>query len=282
MNTYVCHVKKSREQILQTLLQCQTNALPSQGNFVFANVKDGIWVRDGMGSLGIGIRAWQNNTTAIRVSCPPKRSDTARVCSALRTVLMPKAMLFDMDGVIADVSKSYRAAIIATCSTYGVEVCNTQITQMKAVGNANDDWLLTQTLLTNAGINVSLSDVKMTFEGIYQGQHSTPGTREQESLLAPTSFFRALAKRFPLAIVTGRPRKDALRFLRRFDLEDVFRCRRMPRRCTAQTQSRPGFIGLKATRPRIGVDVWGYPRRSQIRTGSGRCFDWYSNDRHAR
>ena len=38
---------------------------------------------------------------------------------ALRTVLAPEALLFDMDGVLADVSESYRLAILETAAAFG-------------------------------------------------------------------------------------------------------------------------------------------------------------------
>ena len=46
-----------------------------------------------------------------------------------------------------------------------------------------------------------------------QGTPSTPGLWEVETLLVRPELLTALAAKFPLAIVTGRPRADAERFL---------------------------------------------------------------------
>ena len=40
---------------------------------------------------------------------------------------MAKAVLFDMDGVLADVSGSYRQAIIETCKLYNVDISMTEL-----------------------------------------------------------------------------------------------------------------------------------------------------------
>ena len=49
--------------------------------------------------------------------------------------------LLDMDGVLAEVSKSYRAAIQATCHHYGAKsVTFDTISDWKARGGCNNDW----------------------------------------------------------------------------------------------------------------------------------------------
>jgi hypothetical protein len=55
-----------------------------------------------------------------------------------------RAILFDMDGVMADVSQSYRAAIIQTAAQFGVQLTGADISAAKAEGNANNDWVLSE------------------------------------------------------------------------------------------------------------------------------------------
>ena len=43
-----------------------------------------------------------------------------RLGHALRSVLAPEALLIDLDGVLADVSRSYRTAIVATAAAGAV------------------------------------------------------------------------------------------------------------------------------------------------------------------
>jgi len=114
----------------------------------------------------------------------------------------PEAILFDMDGVLADVSESYRQAIILTgtcaallCCTstlaitdanpcryhhdmmkakhFGVEATYADVAKLKAAGDANNDWKLTHRLIANTKSAVgtslpTLQEVTDKFEELYQ------------------------------------------------------------------------------------------------------------------
>ena len=60
---------------------------------------------------------------------------------------MSRGDLFDIDGVLADVSASYRATIVATAAEFGVRVSQDDIEAVKRAGDANNDWVVTQRLL---------------------------------------------------------------------------------------------------------------------------------------
>src|SRR6185369_10857630 len=136
-----------------------------------------------------------------------------RLAAALRTILAPEALLFDLDGVLADVSGSYRQAILDTTLSFGASLAPGDIERMKAAGHANNDWELTQRLLAERGVTRTVQEVTDRFEAIYQGTESSPGLRRSESLLPERAWLSRLAARLPLGIVTGRPRADAERFL---------------------------------------------------------------------
>jgi HAD superfamily hydrolase (TIGR01548 family) len=127
-----------------------------------------------------------------------------------------------MDGVLADVSGSYRASIRATVESFGATVDNQEVDGLKAAGNHNDDWILTQEILADRGINLPLEEVIQRFESFYQGQNGMPGLRTTETLLAPPGWIQSLADRFRLAVVTGRPRADAERFLEEQGIASAF------------------------------------------------------------
>jgi histidinol-phosphate aminotransferase len=59
------------------------------------------------------------------------------------------------------------------------------------------------------------------FEALYQGTGSTPGLKNAETPLVYAMTWRRWAAGRPLAVVTGRPRSDAVEFLERFDLMDA-------------------------------------------------------------
>ena len=139
---------------------------------------------------------------------------------------MYTTLLLDMDGVLAEVSKSFRAAIVATCHKYGAKgVDYALIGDWKARGGCNNDWKLSLDLINedpNGQRNLTLLEVTETFEEFYQGTEDTPGLCELETLIPTKSFLEKLCQRSnKVGIVTGRPRKDCQKFLRLHGLESL-------------------------------------------------------------
>ena len=221
----IAQIKTARTRITDALERAGLTVYPSQGNFVFARGTDGAWWRDAMAGLGIGIRAWPGNDAlrdAIRISCPSTPSETTRLCRAIDTVAKPQAILFDMDGVLADVSRSYRVAIQQTAGRFGVEVSPSDIEAIKACGDANNDWVVTHRLVSAAGVSATLEAVTEAFETLYQGCDNADPLYAQETLIGSRASLTDLKRRYRLGIVTGRPRADAERFLTDFELSDLF------------------------------------------------------------
>jgi HAD superfamily hydrolase (TIGR01548 family) len=158
----------------------------------------------------------------VRITVPGDPASFDRLAATLTTALAPECLLFDLDGVIADVSGSYRKAIVATAATYGVVVSDREISAAKAAGNANDDWTLTRRLCLDSGVTVSQRDLTTRFQAIYHGSNGGPGLKESESPLVDTATLRRWRKSLPLGVVTGRPRDDAVEFLDRFGMTGLF------------------------------------------------------------
>ena len=145
----------------------------------------------------------------------------------------PKAVLLDMDGVLADVSMSYRVCVVETAARYGVKVTQGDIVAAKATGSYNNDWVLTQYLISEgrgqAGAsvpdNLALEDVTRTFQEIYEGVDEVPGLRDRESLIVAKGLLEELARRATkgMAIVTGRPRSEAEYFLKLHGIRKFFK-----------------------------------------------------------
>mmetsp|Transcript_16811 Transcript_16811/g.30139 ORF Transcript_16811/g.30139 Transcript_16811/m.30139 type:complete len:907 (-) Transcript_16811:245-2965(-) len=132
----------------------------------------------------------------------------------------PDCVLFDMDGVLADVSQSYRNAIMATAKHFGVQISRDDIDAMKAKGNANNDWILTHKLIGNP--QISFDEVKDKFQEFYLGTDDIKGLRDNETLIPEVSLLKRVAARYPVAIVTGRPRDEADYFLKLHKIDDIF------------------------------------------------------------
>jgi histidinol-phosphate aminotransferase len=226
---YVERVRAEREELGGALARLGARPLPSQANFVLARFDPparAVWVHDALAGLGIGVRAFPGREhlgDALRITCPGGAEDQARLIAGLEVALDPEALLFDLDGVLADVSRSYRGAILATAAAYGVEVGPGEIAAAKARGNANDDWALTRDLLAAHGTEAPLEEVTERFERIYQGDGGEPGLRSHETLVPERALLERLAARMPLAVVTGRPRADAERFLAEAGIAELFR-----------------------------------------------------------
>jgi len=225
VSAFVAQVARERPALEELLAEAGGQVAVSQGNFAFARFGDSVWVRDGLAGQGIGVRAFPGDPLlhdAVRITCPGNEGEFERLTTALSTLFEPEALLFDMDGVLADVSRSYRQAIIETARHYGCELTLEDIAAETALGDANNDWVLTQQMLKKRGVDVALDPVTKTFEEFYQGTSERPGLREQESLLVDREELERLGSRLKLGIVTGRPRGDAERFLEQHDIAAVF------------------------------------------------------------
>ncbi|GAB4549283.1 MAG: hypothetical protein Tsb0013_10400 [Phycisphaerales bacterium] len=224
-SAHVQRVSDERERLRALLEEFGVRPLVSDANYVCARFGNASFVRDALASRGISVRGFAGHTLirdCLRITLPGDDNAFARLCEALRLALAPEAVLFDLDGVLADVSGSYREAIVATARTFGVDVGPEDITRAKREGDANNDWLLTQRLVRSAGVEVSLDEVTERFQHVYLGDGVTPGLRERETLLVASEILEAIGARAKLAIVTGRPREEARWFLERAGVGDLF------------------------------------------------------------
>lgn len=226
MRAAVTQVRDERERLRQQLDTLGAAALPSQANFVMARPRDAGWLRDGLAGLGVAVRIWPGHPQLdglVRIGCPADEAKYRRLEAALDAVLAPEALLFDVDGVLVDVTHSYRRAIAETAASFGVDVTEDDIARAKAAGNANNDWVLTQRLVEARGIAAPFDEVKARFEDLYHGTTGRPGLSAAETLLVDPALLGRLAQKRPLALVTGRPRRDANEFLDRHALRPHFR-----------------------------------------------------------
>ncbi len=248
----VARVKSEREQLTRYLAETGARPIESEANFVLAEFDDAEWIWRALASLGVAVRRFAPGSgleRSLRISCPGGEPAFQRLLRTLRTVTAPEALLLDMDGVIADVSRSYRRAIVMAAAHFGVAVTAADVAAMKARGHANNDWEVTHRLVAAAGVPVSIAEVTECFERIYQGSDGEPGLEAQETLIPSTATLRRLAARIPLGIVTGRPRSDCERFLDRFELRSCFRAVV----CMEDAPIKPDPAPVRLAMERLGV-----------------------------
>ena len=256
---FIKRVREEREKLRAGILEIGMRCEPSQGNFVFArtqNALDGRWWRDALAGMGIGIRAWPTKpklSDAIRITCPGSEAQFKALEKALQTLALPEAICFDVDGVLADVSRSYRRAIAETVASYGAQTNAAEIDAIKSEGDANNDWLLTQKILARRGIESDFNEVKARFEELYQGKDGNPGLWAAERFIGERQALLELSEKLPLAMVTGRPRKDAERFIKQFELEGLFSAVITMEDAPAKPSPEPVLLAMET----LGVErVW--------------------------
>jgi HAD superfamily phosphatase len=126
-----------------------------------------------------------------------------------------------MDGVLVDVTASYRATIQATVLHFsGYEPAPEEIQDWKNRGGFNDDWKLSHHMIRERGKEVPYQTVVDRFQEIFHGDGSN-GLILREHWVAAEGLFDRLARRNQLAVFTGRLRWEANVTLSRF-LPDVF------------------------------------------------------------
>mmetsp|Transcript_85416 Transcript_85416/g.178456 ORF Transcript_85416/g.178456 Transcript_85416/m.178456 type:complete len:1025 (-) Transcript_85416:56-3130(-) len=217
-------------------------------NRIFPNLKAS--VADGDASAVLAKFAAPVPTPDMLRNCKvaPARSSSPTLAGTAQPIF--RGVLLDMDGVLADVENSYRECIIRTAKlVFGVEVTSKDIEQIKARGNANNDWHVTyqvgmslvrkqrgqlRELPEEPQVDVTSPVYKRvveTFNSLYHGSaaaqtnRSEYGLKLRESLIPEIATLRSIWEKLGqknMAIVTGRPRWEAEEFLDRFQIRDLF------------------------------------------------------------
>jgi HAD superfamily phosphatase len=131
-------------------------------------------------------------------------------------------LVFDMDGVLVDVTESYRETIACTMEHFtGHAVAPEKIQEYKNQGGFNDDWKLSHHIVTAAGVNAEFAEVKAHFQSLFHG-NGADGLMVREKWIARPGTLEKLHERFRFALFTGRPAVEARMTLDRFAPQMVF------------------------------------------------------------
>jgi len=132
-------------------------------------------------------------------------------------------LAFDMDGVLVDVSGSYRAAIQETVHHFtGVHITPESIQRWKNGGGYNNDWVLCHRLCRELGVDLTLDQVVEYFNAVFLGMQEEEGLIARERWLPRSGLLERLSQRYLLAIFTGRNRTELEITLSRFVPKRVF------------------------------------------------------------
>lgn len=128
-------------------------------------------------------------------------------------------LIFDMDGILVDVSQSYREAIRQTAEYFlKRSVLMSEVDLIKNRLGMNNDWDATYALINKQAF--TYEEVKSYFQKIYLG-----GLIDKEKLLISKQELLLLKKKYKkLGIATGRPKKEEEYVIKKNKLEKIFNC----------------------------------------------------------
>ena len=126
-------------------------------------------------------------------------------------------LIFDIDGVLADVSNSYRIAIKQTAEYFtGEEISPDEIQNYKNRGGYNNDWDLAESVIKSRGKITEKNKIIKKFQAYYKKSAGN------EKWLLNKKILMNLSKIYNLAIFTGRPGKEADYVLRKNNVKKFF------------------------------------------------------------
>jgi HAD superfamily phosphatase len=133
----------------------------------------------------------------------------------------PEIIVFDVDGVLVEVTASYREAIRETVRSFtGELISNELIQEFKNQGGWNNDWELSYRFITDRGHNVTYNEVVDEFNRLFLGTNNDGLILKEEWL--PSAGFFAQLQPYTLAIFTGRVGYELTPTLQRFAPDVVF------------------------------------------------------------
>jgi HAD superfamily hydrolase (TIGR01548 family) len=205
---------KERKNMAGKLQKLGFEVLPSDTNFILIRTEasDADRIFRKLFSKGIVIRNYSGSLEGcLRITARGKEDNDLLIAEIRK---LCDGIIFDVDGVLVDVSKSYREAIKQTVKSFsGRTVTDSEIESIKRLPNSNNDWDVTFALLTGKTDLKRLDrttqyyqQVKQKFQSLYLG-----GLKQNEKLIvACTTIAKLAAEGYKLGIVTSRPREEAV------------------------------------------------------------------------
>jgi len=128
-------------------------------------------------------------------------------------------LIFDMDGILVDVSQSYREAIRQTAGYFlKRNVLMAEVDEIKSKVGMNNDWDATYALINKQEMNYEI--VKNYFQKIY-----LDSLINNEKLLISKQSLQLLKNKYKkLGIATGRPKEEAQFVIKKNSLDEIFDC----------------------------------------------------------
>jgi len=218
MKKYVRQVKKNKIRFEKFLKKKGISYVKSDSNFLLVKLNSSkkLFLKK-LENAGILVRDMKMHPMLkdyVRISIGDNKV-TKKLIQSIEKILAAPVIAFDLDGTIADTSKSYDLAIQKTVEKFsGEKISAREINLVRNEKGINNDWNLTKKILEEMRIKVSLKRVINKFQKFYLGKNFG-GLIKNERLILGKHKIEALAEKHCLAIVTERPRKEAEFFIKK-------------------------------------------------------------------
>ena len=219
---YVKEIKQSKEILYSALDRLGIKYYQSDANFILidADKMADVFCKK-LKENGILARNRSSDVLlegCVRITIGTKRQ-TKRLVNILEIIIkqIRPLLIFDIDGVLVDVSQSYRVAIKKTAEYFtGNKASFEEIDGYKNKGGYNNDWDLTVAIIRSRGKNIEKRIIVSKFQSFYKK------LAKSETWLLDKGVLRQLSGRYNLAILTGRPKVEALYALESNGAEKYF------------------------------------------------------------
>ncbi len=225
VNNYVYEILDNKNYVLEELNCLGIFTYPSNANFVLAYFGDDCErVCDLLRDKNILVRNRSSDVLLdgfIRITIGT-RSQCNIFLDEVKKLFSRKLMLFDMDGVLVDVSNSYRTAAKLTAEFFtGEKITYEDIESYKKIPGYNNDWDLTEAIINDKGWLVEKNKIINKFQEFYLGE-KFDGLINNETWMLDKGILEALYGKYRLGIVTGRPKIEAEFALKINGMESFF------------------------------------------------------------
>ncbi len=219
--------ENARCELFKGLKNLGFEPFESHGNFILCDFKSYCdFCYEKLKKNGIIVQNFPKNSpisTCLRITVP-KVSGVKLILELLKT---KDVLIFDVDGVIFDVSKSYLMAIKETFEYFSKkEIEISEIQEVKNQGGMNCDWDVVQFLLKKYGYNIEIAEIISVFQNLFFNPNDKSKTKkyliDEEKLLISPEIFEKLIQKYDLVVFTGRLKEETKYSFDKFDIDKYF------------------------------------------------------------
>lgn len=244
VNEYCLEVKLNKSILAKKLRCLGFNVIDGDANFIILKSRSYKLIYKFLYEKDILVRDISKSMkNCLRITVGTKKEVNYLIKCLKEIVNKKDIILFDLDGVIADVNLSYNQTIKQTVFYFtNKKISDNYIQIFRQTSKINNDWYLTfeiikklnnkkdkSTRKNNLSKNFNFNKVKNIFQKKYLGKKTISegminysGLINNESLMINKKTLEKLFRKNYLGIVTGRPAKEAEYFLKKFNISKLF------------------------------------------------------------